>query len=135
MDLYLSGMPFKPSKLEQWQIEDAHRLKRLYVVHCPKGMSQELFGERFGIGNQAAVWQYLNAKRPLNIKAAAAFARGLGLAIADISPKLAAQLDAMNANPRLRELLEECADLSEDQIKALKTMAAAFRDHPSTKHK
>ena len=133
MALYISGMPFKPSKLEPWQLEDAARLKALYEAKFPKGhrgMSQEAFGSRYGIGNQGAVWQYLNGKRPLNTRAAAAFAEGLGVAIADISPTLAAQLDAMNSNPRLRELLEECVTLDDEQLKTVKRLVIALRDSP-----
>jgi transcriptional regulator with XRE-family HTH domain len=135
MSLYISKMPFKASVLEQWQIQDAARLKKIFEKRFPKGhkgMSQEEFGQRFRIGNQGAVWQYLNAKRPLNTRAAAAFAEGLGVAIADISPTLAAQLDAMNSNPRLRELLEECVTLDDEQLKTAKRLIAALRKEPTT---
>jgi transcriptional regulator with XRE-family HTH domain len=124
-------MPFKPSILEPWQVEDHQRLKALYDKKFPKGgkgMSQAEFGQRFSIGNQGSVWQYLNGKRPLNTRVAAAFAEGLGVAIADISPKLAAQLDAMNSNPRLRDLLEECVTLDEEQLKTVKRLVIALRN-------
>jgi transcriptional regulator with XRE-family HTH domain len=135
MALYLSRVTFKPSNLEDWQIADAKRLKKLYEAKFPKGskgMSQQEFGVRFSIGTQGQVWQYLNAKRPLNTRAAAAFAEGLGVAIADISPKLAAQLDAMNSNPRLRELLEECVTLDDEQLKTATRLIAALRKEPSS---
>lgn len=38
------------------------------------------------------VWQYLAGKRPLNIKAAAAFARGLQVSVEAISPTIAQQI-------------------------------------------
>ncbi|MDR5728303.1 MAG: helix-turn-helix transcriptional regulator [Terriglobia bacterium] len=117
----LCKMTFKPSALEPWQQEDASRLKALFNKQRLKGMSQVEFGERFGIGNQGAVWQYLNGKRPLNIRAVAAFARGLGVEIADISPKLAIQLDAMNGSPRLRNLLEKCTGMTDEELTEVST--------------
>lgn len=55
--------------------------------------SQKAFGEQFGIGTQGAVWQYLNGERPLNIKAARAFADVLNEPIAKFSPRLAMEVD------------------------------------------
>lgn len=55
-------------------------------------MSQEEFGSRFEIGSQGMVWQYLNARRPLNIKAATGFARGLGVDVDAFSPRLAEEI-------------------------------------------
>ncbi|CAG2126853.1 hypothetical protein LMG31506_00205 [Cupriavidus yeoncheonensis] len=77
--------------LETWQVEDAERLKGLYEQRKGK-MSQEEFGNRFEIGSQAMVWQYLNARRPLNIRAASGFARGLGVEVDAFSPRLAAEI-------------------------------------------
>jgi len=57
------------------------------------GMSQAEFGDKFGIGTQGMVSQYILGTRPLNIEAAAKFARGLGCCIVDINPRLAAFLD------------------------------------------
>lgn len=85
-----------PKPLEQWQIEDSARLKELFNGKKPR-VSQMKFGELYEIGTQGMVWQYLNADpggRPLNIKAAEAFARGLGVKIEDFSPTLAAQINA-----------------------------------------
>ncbi|WP_354684415.1 XRE family transcriptional regulator [Cupriavidus necator] len=77
--------------LETWQVEDAERLKGLYEQRKGK-MSQEEFGNRFEIGSQGMVWQYLNARRPLNIKAATGFARGLGIEVDAFSPRLAEEI-------------------------------------------
>lgn len=72
---------------------DAHvRLKKLYEERAPEGMSQKEFGELFAIGNQGMVWQYLNGWSPLNVEAAAKFARGLNCTIHDISPQMAKML-------------------------------------------
>lgn len=52
-------------------------------------MSQRAFGEKHGIGSGAMVWQYLKGNRPLNLKAACRFARGLGIPVQQFSPRLA----------------------------------------------
>lgn len=79
--------------LEQWQIDDAARLKKLFER---SGHTQSWFGAEYEIGNQAMVGQYLNAKRPLNFKAACKFAKGLKINIDDFSPMLAEQIREMN---------------------------------------
>lgn len=67
---------------------EAHlTLKRLYEERVK--ISQEEFGKTYGIGSQSMVAQYLTGKRPLNIEAAAKFARGLACTIYDISPGMA----------------------------------------------
>lgn len=72
---------------------DAHvNLKRLYDERIPKDLTQGEFGKKYGIGTQGMVWQYLSGRRPLNVEAAAKFARGLGCTIYDISPEMAEDL-------------------------------------------
>ena len=66
---------------------EAARLKQLFAKHA--GMSQAEFGRRFEVGSAGMVWQYLNAHRPLNLSVASKFARGLGVAIGQFSPRLA----------------------------------------------
>lgn len=67
---------------------EAHlELKRLYEERVK--ISQEEFGKKYDIGSQSMVCQYLSGRRPLNIEAAAKFARGLGCTIYDISPEMA----------------------------------------------
>ena len=87
----------KEKVLEEWQIADAQRLRQLFdarleTVAEGKLISQMEFGAKYGIGSQGMVWQYLNAHRPLNIKAAVAFARGLGVSVTEFSPTLAQQI-------------------------------------------
>lgn len=84
-------MKSEPKPLETWQIDDAQRLKSLFDQREPK-ISQADFGSQFEVGSQGMVWQYLAGKRPLNIKAAVAFARGLRVSVAAISPTIAAQI-------------------------------------------
>ena len=76
------------------KVNDAERLRELYDQRAPKGMSMAVFGETYGIGTKAMVWQYVAGYRPLNFEAAAKFARGLRCTIADISPELARKLKA-----------------------------------------
>ena len=76
-------------ELEQWQKDDAARLKRIFQK---SGLSQTTIGLDYGIGGQAMVGQYLNGKRPLNLKAAGKFAFGLKCRIDDFSPSLANQV-------------------------------------------
>jgi transcriptional regulator with XRE-family HTH domain len=51
-------------------------------------MSQEEFADKFEIGTQGMVWQYLNGYSPLNLEAAIKFARALRCTIGDFSPSL-----------------------------------------------
>jgi len=76
-------------------MQDAARLKRLWNEKKPG--TQAAFGEDYEIGNQAAVWQYLNGRIPLNVDAAQKFARGLKVDIADFSPTLAKKRDELAA--------------------------------------
>lgn len=78
--------------LSQTPQDDAARLKRLYNERT--SLSQAEFGARFDIGNQGAVWQYLNGRRPLNMKAAKGFASGLGVNIEEFSPSIAQTIKA-----------------------------------------
>lgn len=81
----------KPKQDSRWP--DAHiRLKKLYEARVPAGMSQEEFGQEYGIGSQGMVWQYLNGYTPLNYDSAAKFAEGLRCTIRDISPEMDAAL-------------------------------------------
>jgi hypothetical protein len=102
--------------LEAWQIEDAERLRAFFAERAE--VSQERFGELYGIGTQGMVWQYLNAHRPLNPKAAKAFADGLQLTLADISPKIASTIEtiassASGPGARPSELIEKCLGMNE----------------------
>ncbi|KDC48037.1 hypothetical protein [Bordetella bronchiseptica] len=79
-------------KLENWQVEDARRLKALFEERAEQ--SQLAFGATYEIGNQSMVSQYLLGIRPLNIVAATKFAKGLCVTIDDFSPTLADQIRA-----------------------------------------
>lgn len=76
--------------LEDWQIEDAARLKRLFEEKADK--SQQAFGLEHEIGTQGMVWQYLNARRALNLDALLKFAAGLKAPVEQISPTLSKKI-------------------------------------------
>lgn len=127
----LPSMSSEPKKtrrkpLEEWQKEDAARLKEIYEQR--KGsMSQEEFAAAHGFGTQGAVWQYLNAYTPLNVDAAIRFARALRCKINDFSPTLSAMLmpiisDSLLGEPKpeysvqKQELINGIAKLSDNEL-------------------
>lgn len=89
----------KETNLEGWQLEDAQRLRRLFDARQERGangkqISQMEFGEKYEIGTQGMVWQYLSGRKALNLKSALAFSRGLGVKVRQFSPTLADQIEA-----------------------------------------
>jgi SOS-response transcriptional repressor LexA len=85
----------KRKPLEEWQKRDAERLRVLWDERGKTLMSQEAFGERYGIGGQSAVWQYLSGTIALNPETAERFARGLNVQVIDFSPRIAEQITQM----------------------------------------
>ena len=85
------------------------------------------------------VWQYLNAHRPLNPKAAKAFADGLKLTLADVSPTLAQQIQAIAAiaatapGAKPSELMEKCLDMSGDEWNEMLVFADFLRSKRTRK--
>jgi len=79
----------KKAKVTDIHREEARLLRELW--HAKKPCSQAEFGERFEIGNQAAVSQFLTARTPLSLNAAIGFASGLGVRISDFSERLASE--------------------------------------------
>ena len=59
-------------------------------------LSQNDFGEAYGLGNQSNVGHYLHARNPLNLKAAMAFASHLECDISEFSPRLARDLKSLS---------------------------------------
>ena len=51
-----------------------------------------------------------------------------------ISPKLAITIDAINANPRLREFYETCCKLDDKQIKYVLQMMRAYKRAQAALH-
>lgn len=81
----------KRSKITDVHREEAARLKSIWDDGRPH-RTQAVFGEHYGLGNQANVGHYLNGRSALNAKAAAAFATELGCSVADFSPRVADEL-------------------------------------------
>lgn len=72
-------------------IAEADALRNLWdEADGTKRGTQAEFGERLEIGSQGLMWQLLNGKTPLSLKAAKAFAAGLHCKLSDFSPRLAA---------------------------------------------
>lgn len=69
--------------------EEARKLKELWDARTHE--TQALFGERYEIGNQSAVGQFLRGDVPLSLSAARGFAKGLQCQISDFSLRLAKQ--------------------------------------------
>jgi hypothetical protein len=97
---------FRKAKVTDEHREEAAKLRAIWDSRPHE--TQAEFGEKYGIGNQSAVGQFLNARIPLNMKAASGFARGLKCSISDFSPRIA------NKN----ELLRSSFDEIEQQLRA-----------------
>jgi transcriptional regulator with XRE-family HTH domain len=85
--------------LEDWQIDDAHRLDRLWKEKKPAHLTQAKFAEDYGMGTQSNVNLYLKGRVALNLRAVGQFAKALGIRIDEISPVLADQV---------RDLYRQC---------------------------
>lgn len=89
-------MPANPLTTEQ--LAEAAKVKDLFAnwqrarKAAGEPASQEAASEILGF-NQSALSQYLNGRIPLNIDAAAKFAKLIGCAVADFSPSLASQAE------------------------------------------
>lgn len=92
----MSSHAHRRGKITEEHAEEARKLfaiwEATYAARKEQGVhTQEAFGERFEIGNQAAVGFFLHGKTALSLKAARGFAKGLGVDIATFSPRLAAE--------------------------------------------
>lgn len=74
--------------------EEAARLRAIWDA-TPNRPSQAEFGEIYNIGGQSAVNNFLRGTSPLSLKAAAGFAKGLNVSIAQFSTRLADQANAL----------------------------------------
>jgi phage repressor protein C with HTH and peptisase S24 domain len=76
-------------KLTPEEVAECEALKALFAKHA--GMSQAAAAEAWGIGNQSNLSHYLNKRQALTLEAATKFAKGMGIAIDEFSPRLAMQ--------------------------------------------
>jgi hypothetical protein len=110
--LVVMGETTKRKPPEKWQIEDAARLKKLFEQHATE--SQEKFGQRHGIGNQSAVYQYLSGRIPLNLRVALKFAGGLKVQLEEISPTLASEVGGNSTRQITAQYTLQAAAMMED---------------------
>ena len=89
----------KRSKITDEHREEAARLKALWEDGRPR-RTQAIFGEQYGLGNQANVGHYLNGRSALNVKASVAFATELGCQVSDFSQRIAEELERLGGAPR-----------------------------------
>jgi hypothetical protein len=89
----------RKARVTDENLAEAKKLKKLYDGEPhkgnPGGLTQAAFGATYNIGAQSVVWQYLNGRIPLNLRAATGFAKGLKCKISDFSPRLAAAASAV----------------------------------------
>jgi hypothetical protein len=95
------GTASRKAKITAEHRNEARLLKAIWDAQPHD--SQAEFGEKYEIGNQSAVGQFLRADAPLSMKAARGFAKGLGCQISAFSPRLATLAEEVSAaiNPYL----------------------------------
>lgn len=112
-------MENKRSKITEENREESRALRSLWSLG--KRISQEAFGEKYGLGSQGNVSHYLNGKSALNLKSAAAFANEIGCSVQDFSPRLAKemarlQIPVMDEDDLARESLSQAAMAFGDKL-------------------
>lgn len=83
----------RKAKVTEEHKREAARLTELWETRIHE--TQQLFGERYGIGGQSAVGQFLRGEVPLSMKAARGFATGLKCQISEFSPRLAREASTL----------------------------------------
>lgn len=80
-----------------WTVEEeAAKLRERF-----KGVNRAAFARDHSIkGGQAMIYQHITGRRPMSLEAAASYATGFGCTLAEISPRLALEIDkAATLNP------------------------------------
>lgn len=98
------------AKVTPETMEESRKLLELWKARDHPG--QAVFGEKYGIGNQSAVGQFLRGEVPLSLKAAKGFAEGLGCRIEDFSQRLAAKAAGYAGVVTAEELSPEAAAIA-----------------------
>lgn len=73
--------------------QEANLLRALFAEKSK--VSQRKFAEQNGLGTAANFGHYITGRRPMNAKIATAIAAGLGCQVADFSPRLAKEIEAL----------------------------------------
>jgi len=106
------------------------------------GVNQAQFARTYAVpGGASMVNQHIKGHRPINLKAANAYATGFGCTLAEISPRLAAEVsktpDSAGRNPEpfgLKEALsvldEAAAQADEKRRKAAAALLAVYLSDP-----
>ena len=119
-------------KLDQWQIEDAARLKAIFNRKKKLlGLTQEKLALAIGTNQQSGASNYINGYTALNIKVSLIFARELDCKIEEFSPTLAELIAKSKGGPIEdvdNELIEIAGEISADSQKFLISVARTLRD-------
>lgn len=84
-------MPLTPE-----QAQECLRLKQLFLEKSD--LSQRAFVKKYNLGTPANLGQYLQGRRPLNLKMATVLANALGIEVSDFSPRLAKEISLLKAD-------------------------------------
>jgi transcriptional regulator with XRE-family HTH domain len=110
---------------------EAEALRKLWesAIESERGTQAE-FGERLQIGSQGLMWQLLNGKTPISLKAGKAFAVGLKCKLSDFSPRLAALETAWPFELVDRELYDSLSPALQHraQLRMTDEMQLIFRE-------
>jgi len=119
-------MAQKRKPLEDWQREDAARLKALWEAYQARtGLKQEDVLHHFSF-SQGAFSQYINGTIKLNIEAMLDFAHVLDCRLCEISPTLSAPLYrwVSDAEQRSLILVEECLNVADIKLLSVTELRA-----------
>ena len=72
------------------QAQACAALKRFFEEKST--LSQRAFAQQYGLGTGGNLNQYLNGRRPLNLRVAMTFASALKIQVKDFSPRLAREI-------------------------------------------
>ena len=84
-------MPLTPE-----QAQECLRLKQLFLEKSD--LSQRAFVKKYNLGTPANLGQYLQGRRPLNLKIATVLARALGIEVSEFSPRLAKEISLLKSD-------------------------------------
>lgn len=87
------------------QQADAKRLRQLWDERHGH-LSQQAFGEKYDLGDQGNVTQYLNGYIPLNLAAGIKFAHALMVPVSEISPTLGEITKLVNPKLEHKKIFE-----------------------------
>lgn len=91
------GDSSRQAKVTDEHREEAQKLKELFEGYVQKQaqkgvkVTQAGFAAAAGLGSQGLLWQYLNARIPLNLRAGLQFVKGIGCRLEEFSPRLATE--------------------------------------------